>query len=315
MNKNYSLNDIYEFLPEDYSIVGNTEIGYINNAKPIELANKESIVWIKGNKNDKYKLINETLARLIICDKNLEIDETISKTKCFIVVDNPKLIFIRIIENLFIPKKGKEIHPSAIIHPDAQISPTSYIGPFTYIGNCKIGDNVIIDGNCYLYDNTTIGNNVIIHAGVVIGCDGYGYSRNEKLEFEKFPHLGGVIIHDNVEIGANAAIDRGALGDTIIGEGTKIDNLVQIAHNVVIGKHCAIIANSMLAGSVVIGDYSWVAPSASVLNQLHIGSNVTVGLGAVVNRHIPDGEVWTGVPAKPLKEYVDTQRALKKLIK
>ena len=145
--------------------------------------------------------------------------------------------------------------------------------------------------------------------------NGFGYSRNEEFEFEKFPHVGGVIIEDNVEIGANTCIDRGALGNTVIKTGTKIDNLVHIGHNCVIGKHCAIIANSMLGGSVVIKDYSWIAPSASILNQLSIGEKVTIGLGSVVNKSVPDGETWMGVPAKPLKEFADIQKAMKKLIK
>jgi UDP-3-O-[3-hydroxymyristoyl] glucosamine N-acyltransferase len=149
----------------------------------------------------------------------------------------------------------------------------------------------------------------------VIGSDGYGYQRNENLIFEKFPHMGGVIIEDNVDIGSNTCVDRGALGNTIIKEGAKIDNLVHIAHNVVIGRHCAIIANAMLGGSVVIADYSWVAPSASILNQVSIGKKVTVGMAAVVTKNIPDGETWAGVPAKPLKEFIETQKAIKNLTK
>lgn len=137
--------------------------------------------------------------------------------------------------------------------------------------------------------------------------------RNEKGELEKFPHLAGVIIEDNVDIGSNTSIDRGALSDTIIRQGAKIDNLVHIAHNVIVGRHSTIIANAMIAGSTKIGDFSWVAPSASVLQQLTIGTRVTIGVGSVVTKNVPDEETWTGVPARPLKEFVAIQNKLKNL--
>jgi UDP-3-O-[3-hydroxymyristoyl] glucosamine N-acyltransferase len=118
------------------------------------------------------------------------------------------------------------------------------------------------------------------------------------------------VIEDRVEIGSNASIDRGTLSNTIIGEGAKIDNLVHIAHNVHIGKHAAVIAHAMIGGSTEIGDYTWIAPSAALMNGLHIGRQATVGLGAVVTKDIPDYETWTGVPAMPLKDFVAIQRKL-----
>jgi len=228
-------------------------------------------------------------------------------------VKNPKLTFIRIVSHFFKSNDFTGIHPSAVIHPSAMIPESSYIGPNTYIGKCIIGENTIIHGNCYLYDNTQVGNNVTIHAGTVIGAEGFGYQRNEQGEFEKFPHIGGVIIGDNVDIGSNTSIDRGALGNTIIGEGAKIDNLVHIAHNVKVGKHSAVISHAMIGGSTIIGDYSWVAPNAALKDQIAIGQNVTVGMGAVVMKNIPNGETWTGSPAKNIMEYVKLQQKLKKI--
>lgn len=146
-----------------------------------------------------------------------------------------------------------------------------------------------------------MGIGIKIGKGTIIGADGFGYERNEKNELEFFPHIGGVIIEDDVEIGCNVCIDRGVLGDTIIHKGVKIDNLVHIAHNVEIGKHTAIIANAMIGGSVKIGSYSWIAPSASILNGVTIGNNVIIGMGAVVLKDISDGETWAGVPAKKLR--------------
>ncbi len=311
---NVLLDSVIELLPSGYKIAGSSNNVFFNNVKPIEEANSESLVWIKGKKENKQELVEKTIAKILICDSTLQISPELLAKKCFIIVDDPKLVFLRIAEHFFVPKKEPGIHPSAIIDPDAIIASDCYIGPLTYIGKCIIGNESIVDGNCFIYDNVTIGKNVRIQAGTVIGSEGYGYQRNEKLEFEKFPHIGGVIIEDNVDIGSNTCIDRGALGNTIIKEGAKIDNLVHVAHNVIIGRHCAVIANAMLGGSVEIKDYSWVAPSASILNQLSIGENVTVGMSAVVTKNIPDGETWAGMPARPLKEFVEVQKAIKRLI-
>jgi len=313
--KKYEVKDIIDLIKGNYNIIGKPEGKYFTNVKPVTEADIDSLVWIKGSKNNKNELLQQTKASIIICDTTLAAGEEYKEKKCLIVVDNPKLVFTRVVENYFVSKKKSGIHPTAVIDPEAEIHPGAFIGPFTYIGKSKIGENSYIYGNCFIYDNITIGKNVTIHAGTVLGADGFGYSRNEKYELEKFPHVGGIIIEDNVDIGSNTSIDRGALGNTVIKEGTKIDNLVHIGHNCLIGRHCAIIANTMLGGSVEIKDYSYVAPSASILNQLTIGERATVGMGAVVTKDVPSGETWTGVPAKPLKEFADIQFALKKLIK
>ena len=135
-----------------------------------------------------------------------------------------------------------------------------------------------------------------------IGGTGFGYEKNTDGEFELFPHIGGVRIEKNVDIGANTCIDRGTLGNTIIGAGSKIDNLVHIAHNVKIGRNCAIIAHSMIGGSTVINDNCWVAPSACVRDGISIGSNSIIGLGSVVVKPIPDNEVWAGNPARKFEK-------------
>ena len=312
---NYFLKDMLSILPPGYKIEGIRDNIFFTNVKPIDEANDKSLVWIKGKKENKQELVEKTKAKFIICDPSLTISPSLAAKKCFIIVDDPKLIFLRIAEHFFGRKKKYGIHPSAIIDGEAEINPNCYIGPLTYVGKSKIGNNTFIDGNCFIYDDVIIGNNVRVQAGTIIGSEGYGYQRNENMEFEKFPHIGGVIIEDNVDIGSNTCIDRGALGNTIIKEGAKIDNLVHVAHNVIIGRHCAVIANAMLGGSVVISDYSWVAPSASILNQISIGEKVTVGMAAVVTKNIPDGETWAGSPAKPLKEFIEIQKVIKNLIK
>lgn len=143
-----------------------------------------------------------------------------------------------------------------------------------------------------------LGRNVIIHSGTVIGEDGLGFVKDENNEWVKFPHFGRVIIEDNVEIGANCVIDRGTLGDTVIGRGTKIENLVHVAHNAKIGKHCSIVAVTYIGGSSVIGDYAWVGPQVCIRDQIKIGSNCLIGMGSVVTKDIPDNWVVMGTPAK-----------------
>jgi UDP-3-O-[3-hydroxymyristoyl] glucosamine N-acyltransferase len=188
-----------------------------------------------------------------------------------------------------------------------------YIGPFTYVGGAEIARGTIIYGHVYIYDGVQIGKNVIIHAGTIIGADGFGYLREEDGSVTSFPQVGGVEIEDQVEIGANACIDRGSLGNTIVRRGARIDNLVHIAHNVVVGRNAFVIANAMIGGSTVLGDGSWVSPSATLRDTIRIGRDAMVGLGAVVTRDVPDAEVWAGTPARPMAELIAMQNKLKNL--
>ncbi len=211
--KKFSVNEITSLF-SDYKLVGNTD-KYVTNAKVITEATKDSLVWISPVKLDKQNLLEQTEAEVIICDNSLNF-ENLSENKCCIVVGNPKLEFLRVVNQLFVLKKEPEIHPTAIIDKDAKVGINVNIGPYTVIGNCLVGDNTCIESNCRIYDNVSIGNNVNIYSGVVIGADGFGYSRKPNGESERFPHIGGVVIEDNVDIGANTCIDRGSLGNTII---------------------------------------------------------------------------------------------------
>ncbi len=308
----YSIESIKKVLGPDVKVKGNVKNKYFSNVSTIFAAVENSLVWVDPKRNDRQELVSATKAKFIICDDSINTDKLLSD-KIFIISDNPKLTFIKVASALFTPNIQFGIHSTAVISHDAKIDKNVYIGPNVVIGKCEIKEGSIIHGNTFIYDNTFIGENVTIHAGCVIGSDGYGYVRNENNEFEKFPHFGGVVIQKNVEIGANTCIDRGTLGNTIIKEGAKIDNLVHIAHNVVIGKHTAVIANSMIGGSTTIGDYSWIAPSASLMNKIKINDKVTVGMAAVVTKDIPDGETWTGSPARPLNEFIEYLNKIKKL--
>jgi UDP-3-O-[3-hydroxymyristoyl] glucosamine N-acyltransferase len=155
--------------------------------------------------------------------------------------------------------------------------------------------------------NCHSGNNSIIQSGVTIGEDGFAFERNADGELERFPHIRGVKIGDNVEVGANTNIARGSLSDTIIGNGTKVADMVHIGHNILIGKHCQIAAGTAIGGSTKIGDMCWTGLN-STLRKVHVGNNVIVGCGAVVLHDVPDGDIVAGVPAKSIKDKVTTNK-------
>jgi UDP-3-O-[3-hydroxymyristoyl] glucosamine N-acyltransferase len=179
-------------------------------------------------------------------------------------------------------------------------NPTEYFyHPTAYVhSDTTIGDGTKIYANVSIYAGVKIGKNCTIHSGSTIGADGFGYEQDQNGTWFKIAHLGGVVIGDNVEIGANTCIDRGTLGDTIIDDGTKIDNLVHIAHNVHVKKNAMIIANAMVAGSAVIGEGAWIAPSSSIREGRKIGDRALIGLGSVVVKDVAPGITVMGVPAK-----------------
>lgn len=291
--------------------VGFEEDIIIRKASTLQDADESSIIWIKSSLPDKQTVINNTKARAIIVPDDNEIRAV--EGKVLFVVKNPRLTFIKVIQEFFTEKVKPGIHPTAVVHPEAIIDNSVYIGPFTYVGKSSIGRNTVIHGNIFIYDQVSIGSDVTIHSGTVVGADGFGYEKDENGEVFKFPHIGGVIIENDVEIGANTCIDKGSLGNTLIKRGAKIDNLVHIAHNVEIGENTFVIANAMVGGSTKIGDNAWIAPSVSLMNGISIGKDVTIGMSSLVTKAIPDGETYAGSPAKPLKEFLETQRKIKNL--
>lgn len=239
-----------------------------------------------------------------------------------IKVDDPKLAFARVAARLSGEHWPFEHSDTAIIHESADVR-ASVIGAFVSIGEnsyvgegcaihagVRIGKNVtirkftVIHPNCVIYDNVEIGYDCILHAGVVIGADGFGYVRDETGNYVKFPQIGTVVIEDNVEIGANTCVDRGALGETRIGDGTKIDNLVQIAHNVQIGKRVVIAAQTGISGSTVIEDDCVIGGQVGMGDHARVQSGAVIGsqAGVLPGKIVRPG-VWWGTPVQPLDEY------------
>jgi UDP-3-O-[3-hydroxymyristoyl] glucosamine N-acyltransferase len=255
------------------------------------------------------------------------VDETLAanaNTKVLIRAANPRVAFAKLLAIFFPPVKFEAgINPTAIIAKSANVDPSAHIGPACVISDrVRIGPRVVLQGgnhvaadstigedsklfpNVVVYPRSQIGSRVTVHSCTVIGSDGFGYVLDEGAH-RKIPQIGNVIIHDDVEIGANVTIDCGALGSTIIGKGTKIDNLVQIGHNVILGEHCIVISQVGIAGSTKIGSYTTLAGQSGVAGHLKIGNRVTVGAQSGVMTDIPDGEQWLGTPANPGR---DTKR-------
>lgn len=225
-----------------------------------------------------------------------------------LVVEKPKMCFFEIVKRFFIKERAAGISQSAIVK-NAKIGKNVSIGDNCIIGeDVVIGDNVIIKNNVVIECPTVIGENCTIASGVIIGSDGFGYYYDVNGNNTVVPHVGGVQIGSHVDIGANTCIDRGTINDTVIGSYTKIDNLCHIAHNVKIGENVFVIALSMIGGSAVLDDGVYVAPGAKVMNQLRIGRNAFIGMGAVVTGDVDENDVVAGVPAKVIRKRRDTDR-------
>jgi UDP-3-O-[3-hydroxymyristoyl] glucosamine N-acyltransferase len=275
-----------------------------DRAKPGELTFAENA--------DYFSRAEHSAASAII------VDGAFSSEKTLIRVSNARVAFAKALALFFPePEHPAGIHTSAIIAASAKIDSTAHIGPHCVVGeNARIGARSVLQGGNHIgadsqlgedvnlfpqvtiYPRTEIGNRVRIHAGTVIGSDGFGYVQDGGIH-RKVPQIGNVIIHDDVEIGANVTVDRGALGPTVIGKGTKIDNLVQIAHNVVIGENCLLISQAGIAGSTKMGDYVIIAGQAGIAGHLKLGNHVSVAAQSGVMNSIPDGEKWLGSPAQP----------------
>jgi len=308
----YPLKALAELL--DGEIVGDDAF-IVSGVAGIETAGPDDITFVA---NPKYQSrADSSKAGAVIAGRGFTLQR-----KNLLLVDDPYYAFARMMQ-LFHPQTKEEpgVHPDAFIGDgvhlpgNASVFPGVYIGNETRIGDhavlysgvkimgpCRIGDHAVLYPNVTVYPRTKIGRQVTIHAGSVIGSDGFGYAPHEGIH-HKIPQTGGVEIGDQVEIGANVTIDRGTFGDTIIGSGTKIDNLVQIAHNCVLGRNVIIVSMVGLSGSTIVGDNTVFAGQSATAGHIKVGKNVVVTGKTGVTKDISDNRMVSGLPAVDHKKW------------
>ena len=307
-------------------LVGGTVSGsgeaVITGLNKIEDAGEGELTFLGGAAYQKYFQVTKATAILVKRD--------FAKSRSdisYIEVDDPGKAFLVILAHYFSPEFILQgIDPSASIHPAAFIAPNVSLGKNVVIEEgCVIGKgtkifhnsvilrNTVIGDDCLIFQNVSIreesvlGNRVILHPGVVIGSDGFGFTPDQNGVYQKIPQIGNVIIEDDVEIGANTTIDRAALGHTIIKRGTKIDNLVQIAHNVSVGEDSVMSAQVGIAGSTKIGNHCVLAGQVGVTGHIEIGNNVIIGAQSGIPKSLPNAGTYFGYPAKPLNVALRTE--------
>ena len=324
-----SLTEISKIIDGEIYNAGNENLTIDNLAISPEMSCDKDLVLVF---DEKYlKDLGNIKAKAMVLPASFK-EKAKSMHLPVILVTRPRLILKKLLDFY-----NKGVLPAKITHPSAVIDPTSKIGKNCSVGagvcigaNAIIGDNCVLKPNCTILDGSIIGNNVIIHSGAVIGSDGYGYVTEEESNLEKAKRrdfnfnlgrqiqhkilsIGNVIIEDDVEIGANTCVDRGTIGPTIIGAGTKVDNLVQIAHNCKIGKDCLIVGQVGLAGSVSVGDRVVVGGQCGFADNINIGDDVICVARAGVHGDIPSKSVYMGAPAVPYIEYFKNEKEIRRL--
>jgi UDP-3-O-[3-hydroxymyristoyl] glucosamine N-acyltransferase len=299
-------------------VEGNPEIE-VSKLSKIEEGGPESLSFLA---NPKYtQFIYTTKASIVIVNKIFKAEKEINST--LIRVEDAYKSFSKLLEYYNQVKMNKTgIESPVFISKSAIYGENIYIGAFAYLGenikignntkiypnvyigdNVNIGDNVILFSGAKIYSDTIIGDNCVIHSSAILGADGFGFAPNEKGEFIKVPQTGNVIIEDNVDVGAATSIDRATLGSTIIRKGVKLDNHIQIAHNVEIGKNTVIAAQTGIAGSTKIGENCMIGGQVGIVGHITIGNNVKIQAQSGIGRNVKDNEILQGSPALPYSDY------------
>ena len=299
-------------------VEGNPQIA-VHKLSKIEEGESGSLTFLANPKYTSY--IYSTKASITIVNKDFIPEQELSTT--LIKVDDAYKSFSKLLEYYNQVKSNKVgIEQPSFIAETAKYGDGFYLGAFSYLGdNVKIGNNVKIYPNVYIgenviigenvlifagakiYSESVIGNNCVIHSGAIIGADGFGFTPNEKGEYSKVPQTGNVILEENVDVGAGTTIDRATLGSTILRKGVKLDNQIQIAHNVEIGEHTAIAAQTGIAGSTKIGKHCLIGGQVGIVGHITIGDRVRIQAQSGIGRNVKDGEVLQGSPALNYGDY------------
>lgn len=324
---NYTCREIAEII--DAKLVG-ADDDVVTGLNRLEFADNGDITFLSDSGFEKYLESTQATA-IIISDKY---DFTLYSDKNYLIVDNPYqkfVYFLRYIEANQQKNYGT-IHPAASISESAKISPSASIGAFCSIGenviigdfvivhpgavlydNVKIGERTTIHSNVVCYSDTIIGSGCVIHAGAVLGSDGFGFTESSQGEYTKIPQLGNVVLMDDVEIGANTTIDRSMVGSTIIERGVKIDNLVQVAHNVIVGEHTGIAAQAGIAGTVKVGKRNRFGGQVGLAGHMETADDVILLAQSGVPKSIQQKGVYFGSPAREVKKAFKIEAVIRNL--
>jgi UDP-3-O-[3-hydroxymyristoyl] glucosamine N-acyltransferase len=326
----FTAKQISEFL--DGTIEGNPN-AEVSELSKIETGNPGSLCFLSNPKYESY--LYTTKASVVIVSKDFQPTQKVNCT--LIRVKDPYSAFSVLLEKYNDAVKQHKsqqvgIEQPSFIHPTAKIGKNVFIAAFAYIeenveigDNCKIysqtfiGSDSKLGNDCTLYpgvkiyNNSKLGNRITIHSNAVIGSDGFGFAPQPDGTYNKIAQIGNVVIEDDVEIGANAAIDRATMGSTFIRKGAKLDNLIQIAHNVDIGAHAVVAAQSGISGSTKLGDNSVIGGQVGIAGHLNLGKGTQIGAQAGINFNTEDNKQWHGSPAQPLKEWMRSTVIFKKL--
>ena len=312
----FSAKQIADFLKGE--IIGNPDVK-VNNFAKIEEGKPQTLTFLSNPKYTHY--IYETKADIVLVNADFKAEKDISAT--LIRVDNAYEALAKLLQLVEMTKAAKVgVEPMSYVAPSAKVGEEVYIAAFAYISekavignkckiyphvfigeNVKIGNNVTLYSGVKIYADCKVGDNSIIHAGAIIGSDGFGFAPQPDGSYSKIPQIGNVVIESNVEIGANTTIDRAVMGSTTIHEGVKLDNLIQIAHNVQIGKHTAIASQTGISGSTKIGEKCVFGGQVGLAGHINIGNEVKIGAQSGIMKDLKDGAELIGSPAIPIKDW------------
>lgn len=327
--KTYSIQEINDILQG--VIIGNTSQN-ITTPEHLETATDTEISFIGNKKYEKFWQSSKACVAIVNEDISIEPGEN----RAFIKVKNADLAMSQIL-NLFAPPTpvfNTDIHPTAVVDETAIIGSGTRIGAGSYIGanvllgknvtiypnvtildECSIGENTVLWPGTVIRERCQVGANCIFHPNATIGADGFGFRPDPERGLVKIPQIGNVIIGNNVEIGANSCVDRGKFSSTVLGDGCKIDNLVQIGHNSKLGKFCIMAGNSGLAGSVTLGNGVIIGGSASIKDHTTIGDGAVIGAGSGVTADVPAGKTMLGYPAVEARDALKQWAILKRMVR
>lgn len=324
----FSAQQIAELL--DGEVEGNAN-AVVDRLAKIEEGEPGSLSFLANPQYEPY--IYDTEASIVIVNKSFEAERPVKTT--LLRVDDAYHAFARLLELYNQMRHNKTgVEKDATVSTTATVGDDVYVGSHTYIGEnvsigsntkiypgCYIGDNVTLGNNCLLfsgariYADCKVGNDVTLHSGVIVGGDGFGFAPNSENSYDKVAQIGNVIIEDHVEVGANTTIDRATLGSTIIRKGVKIDNLIQIAHNVEIGENTVIAAQTGVAGSTKVGKNCMIGGQVGIIGHLTIGDNVKIAAQSGIGQNLKDNEVVQGSPAFNVRDYKKSYVYFRKLAK